>query len=238
MSTVIIAHWLGCGLMFVSAMESSESDEDGYDCMAVLDGDAYTHNRWYYNLYCGCDCTTEQLYLAALYWSIMTLTTIGYGDITPVNTGEIAYMLVGMILGAAVFSFVVGVSCSLIEGLDKVGLEFQAECDAVNDYMAICKTPVEMRRRARAFMQTRRNTSSKRNEADILELMSPALRQEFIIMNYSKVVRSVPPFAGAPDNFIVEVAGTAAVKLYGPGEGITFQGERKDPFYILRKVTV
>ena len=57
-------------------------------------------------------------------------------------------------------------------------------------------------------------------------------------MNYSKVVRSVPPFAGASDDFIVEVAGTAAVKLYGPGEGITFQGERKDPFYIHRKVTL
>jgi hypothetical protein len=46
----------------------------------------------------------------------------------------------------------------------------------------------------------------------------------------------VPPFAGASDEFIVEVAGNAAVKLYGPGEGITFQGEKKDPFYILRKV--
>jgi hypothetical protein len=103
--------------------------------------------------------------------------------------------------------------------------------------MAICKTPVEMRRRARAFMQTRRNTSSKRNEADILELMSPSLRQEFIIMNYSKVVRSVPPFAGASDKFIVEMAGLAVVKLYGPGEGITFQGEKNDPFYTLRKVT-
>ena len=234
--TIIIAHWLGCSLMFVSKMDTTSTEEDNYECMAVLDGDVYTQNRWHYNLYCGCECTTGQLYLAALYWSVMTITTIGYGDITPVNTGEMAFMLVGMILGAAVFLFVVGTCCSLIEGLDKIGLEFQAECDAVNDYMAICKTPVEMRRRARAFMQTRRNTSSKRNETDILELMSPALRQEFIIMNYSKVVRSVPPFAGASDKFIVEVAGNAAVKLYGPGEGITFQGEKKDPFYILRKV--
>jgi len=224
--------------MFVSTMDSTSSEDDGYECMAlVLDGDVDTPNRWYYNLYCNCDCTAEQLYVAALYWSVMTITTIGYGDITPVNTGEMTFMLVGMVLGAALFSFVVGTCVSLIEGLDKVGLEFQAECDAVNDYMAICKTPVEMRRRARAFMQTRRNTSSKRNEADILELMSPSLRQEFIIMNYSKVVRSVPPLAGASDKFIVEMAGLAVVKLYGPGEGITFQGEKNDPFYTLRKVT-
>jgi hypothetical protein len=223
--------------MYISTLDSSDYNEDEHECLAALGGDLLTPNHWRYNLFCGCGCTTGQLYLAALYWSVMTITTIGYGDITPVNTGEMAFMLVGMMLGAALFSFVVGTCCSLIEGLDKVGLEFQAECDAVNDYMSICNTPVEMRRRARAFMQTRRNMSNKRNEADILELMSPALRQEFMIMNYSNLIRSVPPLAGAPNKFVVEMASTAAMKLYGPGEGITFQGEKGDPFYTLRKVT-
>ena len=116
-----------------------------------------------------------------------------------------------------------------------MGLEFQAECDSVNDYMQICKIPTSMRRTARGYMATRRNLSSKHNEDDILKLLSPSLRQQFIIHNYSSLVRSVPPLAGAPNSFIVEMASIAAMKLFGPSEAITFQNSKGDPFYTLRQ---
>jgi hypothetical protein len=84
-------------------------------------------------------------------------------------------------------------------------------------------------------MATRRNLSSKHNEDDILKLLSPSLRQQFIIHNYSSLVRSVPPLAGAPNSFVVEMASIAAMNLYGPSEAITFQNSRGDPFYTLRQ---
>lgn len=116
-----------------------------------------------------------------------------------------------------------------------MGLEFQAECDSVNDYMKICNIPTTMRRTARGYMATRRNLSSKNNEGDILKLLSPTLRQQFLIHNYSSLVRSVLPLAGAPNSFIVGMASIAAMKLYGPSEAITFQNSRGDPFYTLRQ---
>jgi len=116
--TVIIAHWLACTLMFISTLDTVDNDTE--ECYMALDGDPLAKPKWRYNLYCGCECDTGMLYVAALYWSVMTITTIGYGDVTPVNLGEMMFMLVGMVLGAAIFSFVVGTCCSLIEGLDKV----------------------------------------------------------------------------------------------------------------------
>jgi potassium voltage-gated channel Eag-related subfamily H protein 7 len=118
LGTVVIAHWLACTLQFISTLDFVE--DEALECQMAMEGDPLTTNKWRYNLYCGCTCDKSMLYVAALYWSVMTITTIGYGDVTPVNLGEMAFMVIGMMLGAALFSFVVGTCCSLIEGLDKV----------------------------------------------------------------------------------------------------------------------
>ena len=231
---VIIAHWLACLLMYISTLDDA-GQADFEECLDVSNGAEDLQNKWRYQLYCGCGCSTSQLYLAALYWSTMTLTTIGYGDVSPVNGGEMVFMIISMLLGAAVFSFVVGTCCTVVEGLDRVGLQFQGEVDALNDYMQICDFPKPVRRRVRAYLSRNRDMSSTKNEDEVLSLLSPALRDEFVLHNHSRIIRAVPPLAGAPDRFVVEMSQVAAKRLYGGGDAITFQGSRGDPFYLLRK---
>lgn len=39
-------------------------------------------------------------YLGGLYWSAMTMSTIGYGDIVPTNSMEMAFSTFSMVCGA------------------------------------------------------------------------------------------------------------------------------------------
>jgi hypothetical protein len=53
-------------------------------------------------------------YFNSLYWSMTTITTVGYGDICVITLSERAYAIVFMIIAGSVFSVVLGSVCDII----------------------------------------------------------------------------------------------------------------------------
>ena len=53
------------------------------------------------------DATADVQYLNAFYWSMQTVTTVGFGDITPVSNEEKIFCIFWMASGGAYYSFVI-----------------------------------------------------------------------------------------------------------------------------------
>jgi hypothetical protein len=54
-------------------------------------------------------------YVSSLYWAYTTMTTVGYGDITPTTTFERIFAVIAMFFGASLFGYVIGSIASLME---------------------------------------------------------------------------------------------------------------------------
>ena len=54
------------------------------------------------------ETATASDYIGALYWVVATLTTVGYGDITPQNNIERIYAIVTMVLGYSLIGYLIG----------------------------------------------------------------------------------------------------------------------------------
>ena len=55
------------------------------------------------------------VYLAAAYWSLTAITTIGFGDILPITNAERAVMLLVEVLGVLFFGILLGSITSLLQ---------------------------------------------------------------------------------------------------------------------------
>jgi len=59
------------------------------------------------------------LYVTSFYFSITTIVTVGYGDITPLNATEKIFACFLMIFGVIAFSFATGALSSIISNIDQ-----------------------------------------------------------------------------------------------------------------------
>lgn len=48
---------------------------------------------------------TIDLYITCLYFSVITMNTVGYGDIIPVTSSERIYVLIMIIISCGVFGY-------------------------------------------------------------------------------------------------------------------------------------
>lgn len=73
-------------------------------------------------------------YLAALYWSITTMSTVGYGDITALTETEMILSILWMIIGVVFFSLVIGSLSSMIANMDHKEAALQEKISFILDF--------------------------------------------------------------------------------------------------------
>ena len=59
-----------------------------------------------------------QLYAVSMYWTVTTITTVGYGDISGTNSLEMFFCSVIMLVGVIAFSFANGSLASILTTYD------------------------------------------------------------------------------------------------------------------------
>ena len=217
--SLVAAHWVACAWFIVGTLDEVE----GWVTSNFLSSDLHA-------------VTVSEQYLASMYWSVMTLTTIGYGDIKPVTQWERLFAILMMLLGSAMFAYVVGTMCSVVQGLSETQLAFQSHMDRINEYMTECKLPGSLRTRVRKYCLYQRDANLIRaDERQLLKSLSPALRSEISSYNYEGPLRKAQYFRDAPREFIHSLSEYLCLAIFGPNEAVIRIGFTGSKMYILAK---
>ncbi|OWZ19762.1 Voltage-gated Ion Channel [Phytophthora megakarya] len=211
------SHWLCCFFFLIS-----------YD---ADDGWVATMELQYKSLY--------EKYVTAFYWAIMTMTTVGYGDVHPTTTHERIFAIVAMILGAWIFAYGITNVVAMVTNLNGPDSRFQLKMDELNDYMEARELPMQLRYEIREFFfNTRISAESKLvNEGKILAELSALLRSKIAFAINDSVLNKMPFFAGADHNFLMELALSMRMVCFPPLEEVILEGEiGEEMFFIFRGV--
>lgn len=86
--------------------------------------------------------SVSALYVEALYWSITTIAAVGYGDVLPCNPEEEVMAVVGMVIGAALFAYVVGAISGVMSTGTGQDRKLEEKMVQLRDYLHLVSYPL------------------------------------------------------------------------------------------------
>eukprot|EP00937_MAST-01D_sp_MAST-1D-sp2_P004715 g4715.t1 len=168
----------------------------------------------------------SELYFAAGYWSVMTLTTIGYGDITPVTREEHIVAIIIMLIGGCLWAYILGSICAAAANLDPHTNAFHCMMDELNRFMRTSGMPTASQNRFRAFFIGSRQAMYARSARELLDMMSPAIAAECVVHTQPLLTSGKIFFLRKfSEQHLVRVVRALGTIVFGPSEVIELEDE-------------
>ncbi|NCN41129.1 cyclic nucleotide-binding domain-containing protein [bacterium] len=183
----------------------------------------------------GTDPNPWVAYVKAGYWTVTTLSTVGYGDITPTSVPQMLFANVVMILGLMFFGYVLGNVASLLARLDAAKEEFYTHMDRVETFMSYNSLPSPMRQKIRAYFRYAWESGRGFDNEGILGRLPIGVRTEVSMVLHKDIVEKVPFLKDASRELLETIVLNLEARVVMPEEYIFRVGDPGDGMYFIRK---
>ena len=78
------------------------------------------------------DMSDSDIYIRSLYFTVTTITTVGFGDITPQTTLEMIFAVIVMICGVGVFSYATSALSTFLSTFENTTASLKEKIDTLN----------------------------------------------------------------------------------------------------------
>ncbi|KAG0489151.1 hypothetical protein HPP92_007962 [Vanilla planifolia] len=169
-------------------------------------------------------------YTTSLYFAIVTMATVGYGDIHAVNIREMIFIMIyisfDMILGA----YLIGNMTALIVKGSKTE-RFRDKMKDLIKYMNRNRLEKDIREQIKGHVRLQYESSY--SEASILQDIPISIRAKISESLYKPYIETIPLFKGCSSEFIHQIAIRLQEEFFLPGEVILEQGNAVDQLYFV-----
>ena len=172
------------------------------------------------------DSSPFELYITSFYWSLTTVTTVGYGDVVSYTKYEKIYNLFIMSFGVVMYSFLIGMLSNIVEIIDQKNSEMNMKLNDLQEIKYIYDIDDEIYEKTRKIIKYDLTKSQEQKRNFLLELPNK-LRLELSRIINDNVIKKIIFFQDKPEliNFILPLL---KQMRYGKNENIYKIGEIPD----------
>lgn len=163
------------------------------------------------------------IYFASIYWSIMTITSIGYGDISAThgNATEQAIATVLMFATSIMWGRVIATFCEVLSTMNPSLTDFRITMDNLNRYVKRHNLPQPLRQRLRDYFHRTQHLQRTTAFRSVLLRMSPTLQLELLWHTNRVWLQRVQWLQNAECGFIVQLVLSLKPMVFAPSELVT-----------------
>ncbi|XP_076024162.1 voltage-gated delayed rectifier potassium channel KCNH5-like [Genypterus blacodes] len=229
----LVAHWLACIWYSIGDYEvidettnSIKTDSWLYQ-LALSIGTPYRYNASGTGQWEG-GPSKDTLYISSLYFTMTSLTTIGFGNIAPTTDGEkifsVAMMMVGSLLYATIFGNVTTIFQQMYTNTNR----YHEMLNNVRDFLKLYQVPKGLSERVMDFIVSTWAMSKGIDTDRVLSICPKDMRADICVHLNRQVFNDHPAFRLASDGCLRSLAVEFQTTHCAPGDLIFHIGEDVD----------
>ena len=205
-SVLILMHWLAC-IWFFTAFASGFPADSWAARANIVDSGPVAQ------------------YIRSLYWTITTMTTVGYGDITPARSVEYVLSAIIMLMGASLYAFIIGSIASLLSSIQAAKNSHWERIDSVTEFLRQRHVPAEIDAKVRNYYEYIWERYRGLDKNEMLNDLPGPLRLEILLHLASNMLETVPLFKHCSPALRNALLTALESKTFTPGSYIANEGE-------------
>nr|GMC81353.1 potassium channel AKT2/3-like [Ipomoea batatas] len=171
-------------------------------------------------------------YISAMYWSMTTMTTVGYGDLHAVNTLEMIFIIFYMLFNLGLTAYIIGNMTNLVVEGTRRTMEFRNSIQAASNFVCRNHLPPRLKEQILAYMCLRFKAESL-NQQPLIEQLPKTICKSICQHLFLPVVEKVYLFKGVSREILLLLVADMKAEYIPPREDVMMQNESPDDVYII-----
>lgn len=188
---VLLAHIIGClwyllGKQLLACVESPSCDSE-----------LQPEDLWIQTYVLDAGNSTVHRYTMSLFFTLTTMTTVGYGDSSPLNDIERQFCTGLLIIAAVAYAVVFGLMAAQIQEFDKTQVRYQSKITSIAEFLRLNKLPVELQHKTHEYIDKLWALNRGIDHHAVLRELPPTLQGDIMMTLHRSLVERVPLFKRA-----------------------------------------
>ena len=176
-------------------------------------------------------------YIAALYWSMATLTTVGYGDITAHENSavEIIFATVILVIGTAIYTMVIALLEDIVSQLDVTSSLHNIKMNKLKLYFQSQSVPDALKTKIITYYDVLWRTQKGVSGKKILTFLGHSIRSDVTLNMLTPLLGKTFYLKDCSTEFVLHLLDKISLEIYLPGDTIYHEGEKCDSLFFVYK---
>ncbi|XP_068161561.1 potassium voltage-gated channel subfamily H member 6 [Antennarius striatus] len=144
---VLIAHWLACIWYAIGFVERPYTETGWLDNLAEQLGKTYNDSD------SSSGPSVKDKYVTALYFTLSSLTSVGFGNVSPNTNSEKIFSICVMVIGSLMYASIFGNVSAIIQRLYSGTTRYHTQMLRVKEFIRFHQIPGSLRQRLEEYFQ-------------------------------------------------------------------------------------
>eukprot|EP00252_Welwitschia_mirabilis_P021019 TRINITY_DN527_c0_g1_i10.p1 TRINITY_DN527_c0_g1~~TRINITY_DN527_c0_g1_i10.p1 ORF type:complete len:502 (+),score=72.88 TRINITY_DN527_c0_g1_i10:315-1820(+) len=171
-------------------------------------------------------------YVSCIYWSITTLSTVGYGDIHAVNAREMIFIIFYVLFNLGLTAYLIGNMTNLVVQGSSRTMQFRNRIRAASNFGNRNYLPPKIREQILSYLCLKFRAEEMQQQK-VMEELPKSVRASISKCLFKSTVESVYLFHNLPSDFISHLVTETHAEYFPPKEDVILQNEPPSDVYLI-----